>query len=106
MRVKTQYSERPDETAYEPVANGTYVRFRENIRQLEDTENETWEADEYSVFVHADEAAARARVERKPQVFLAKAKLNAVTPSQPLTINDLADAVIELSEIIAELTEE
>lgn len=102
MLVRTHYSSRPDETGFYPTPDGVTVRFRENILEEEAEEGTQWSADEYSVHLKCRLDMARRRVERNREKFLAQAKELAKTPLEKLTVNDIAEALVELGELLAE----
>lgn len=101
MTVKTYYGSQPEETGFYPAPDGVVVRFRENITETEDG----WCADEYSIVLKCKEALARRRVEANRALFLAQAKTEAAAAAigdLAVTVKDLTNAVLEISEMIAE----
>lgn len=74
MQTKAYYDTQPEEIGYYPTEEGTTIRFRENVTEVEGPEGTMWEADEYSVFLKCGEETARMRVGKNAALFLAQAK--------------------------------
>lgn len=101
MQVRTYYDARPDEVAYYETPDGVTVRFRENIAEEEADNGTQWSANEYSVILKCGLSVARRRVNKSRELFLAQAKKLA-KKTEKLTLTDIADAIVELGELLAE----
>lgn len=101
MQARTYYDARPDEVAYYETPDGVTVRFRENIAEEENDNGTQWSADEYSVMLKCGLTVARKRVAKNMELFIAQAKKMS-RKTEKLTLTDIADAIVELGEMLAE----
>lgn len=97
----TYFDARPEETGYYPTGDSVTVRFRENITEETVEEGTQWSADEYQVVLRCSLERAKARIKKSRDLFLRQAKELAKPQGGKLTVNDVADALVELGEMIA-----
>jgi len=107
LRRKTYYSERPDPVKVVPVSDGSVVFLRENIEEIQTEDGATrFQADEYSLHSRSGPLQLLERITRNFAAWLDKAKEQeasaAAADAAKLTLDDLAGALVELGELLAE----